>query len=50
MLYLNKNRACSRVGACTNLTLTSVVFEFYIDDEGKSGYSNLTLTSVVFEL
>ena len=32
-----------------NLTLTSVVFEFWIEDDVMAKLKNLTLTSVVFE-
>ena len=50
MLYLNivtKNKIAGILDV--NLTLTSVVFEFFYDVKKWKCSENLTLTSVVFE-
>ena len=48
MLYLNFEIG-SEDELYFNLTLTSVVFEFFFKKHNGYRYSNLTLTSVVFE-
>ena len=49
MLYLNVYLVTVSVGI-SNLTLTSVVFEFLNEYSISTYFINLTLTSVVFEL
>ena len=49
MLYLNLQRLLYILFNKINLTLTSVVFELMLQQNGTTGGKNLTLTSVVFE-
>ena len=50
MLYLNYEENGNKYIPMVNLTLTSVVFEWWRNKRQLGNIKNLTLTSVVFEL
>ena len=47
---MNRSPRMQRTSFLPDLTLTSVVFEYYWIIEYNTKFNNLTLTSVVFEL